>query len=179
MHRMCKLIHTDLKPENVVISLTKEELKEIKKNGCLATTKAMRRNKNLKERAVAGANGEVLVSTRLASGMSRNLFTDGLVQHPSKDRMEAMESKDKKKYKKKKRKREKKYMKQGKLPEDYDKLPQTQKDMLYYTIRSEISGEEMPTTTGPSVSEESKNTRREPSGSKTYVSTEKTEGSAE
>lgn len=26
LHRICKIIHTDLKPENVIVSLTKEEL---------------------------------------------------------------------------------------------------------------------------------------------------------
>jgi len=40
MNRICKLVHTDLKPENVVIALSKEELKEIYNNGCLANTKA-------------------------------------------------------------------------------------------------------------------------------------------
>lgn len=43
MNRICKLIHTDLKPENVVIALSKEELKEIYDNGCLANTKAFRK----------------------------------------------------------------------------------------------------------------------------------------
>jgi serine/threonine-protein kinase SRPK3 len=42
LNRICSLIHTDLKPENVVIALSKAELKEIYDNGCLATTKAMR-----------------------------------------------------------------------------------------------------------------------------------------
>lgn len=63
LNRICKLIHTDLKPENVVIALTKEELKEIYGNGCLATTKTMRKCKLRKARAVAGANNERLVST--------------------------------------------------------------------------------------------------------------------
>ena len=39
MNRICKLIHTDLKPENVVISLTRKELKEIRDKGVLKTTK--------------------------------------------------------------------------------------------------------------------------------------------
>lgn len=60
---ICKLIHTDLKPENVVIALSKEELKEIYGNGCLATTKALRKCQHWKARAVAGANNERLVST--------------------------------------------------------------------------------------------------------------------
>lgn len=138
------MIHTDLKPENVVISLTQDELREIKKNGCLATTKAMKRNKKLKERAVAGANGEVLVSTR--NPKSRNILTDRPAKHPSQEKFEQMDPAERKKYKKKKRKREKKYMKQGKLPENYDSLAQEEKDKLYFTVRSEISGDIPPST---------------------------------
>ena len=63
LNRIYGLIHTDLKPENVVISLTPAELREIYENGCLANSKAMRKSKHLKQRAVAGANGEILVSS--------------------------------------------------------------------------------------------------------------------
>ena len=43
LNRMCNLIHTDLKPENVVISLKKEELREIYDNGCLRNVKSYRK----------------------------------------------------------------------------------------------------------------------------------------
>ena len=39
MHRMCRIIHTDFKPENVVICLRDEEVIEIAKSGQLTTTK--------------------------------------------------------------------------------------------------------------------------------------------
>lgn len=39
MHRMCKIIHTDFKPENVVICLRDDEVTEIAKTGQLTTTK--------------------------------------------------------------------------------------------------------------------------------------------
>ena len=39
MHRMCKIIHTDFKPENVVIGLKDHEVAEIAKTGQLTTTK--------------------------------------------------------------------------------------------------------------------------------------------
>ena len=29
LHRKCRIIHTDLKPENVIVSLTRDELQEI------------------------------------------------------------------------------------------------------------------------------------------------------
>lgn len=39
MHRMCKIIHTDFKPENVVICLRDDEVREIAGTGQLTTTK--------------------------------------------------------------------------------------------------------------------------------------------
>lgn len=39
MHRMCKIIHTDFKPENVVVGLKDSEVAEIAKTGQLTTTK--------------------------------------------------------------------------------------------------------------------------------------------
>jgi len=38
LHRVCNLIHTDLKPENVILNLEPKELKEIKNRGYLTTT---------------------------------------------------------------------------------------------------------------------------------------------
>lgn len=38
LHRVCELIHTDLKPENVILNLLPDELKEIKNKGYLTTT---------------------------------------------------------------------------------------------------------------------------------------------
>eukprot|EP00826_Nyctotherus_ovalis_P034862 TRINITY_DN2941_c0_g1_i13.p2 TRINITY_DN2941_c0_g1~~TRINITY_DN2941_c0_g1_i13.p2 ORF type:complete len:483 (-),score=176.81 TRINITY_DN2941_c0_g1_i13:703-2151(-) len=35
LHRICKIIHTDLKPENVLLSLTKSQIAEIKEKGQL------------------------------------------------------------------------------------------------------------------------------------------------
>ena len=39
MHRMCQVIHTDFKPENVVISLKDSEVQEIARTGQLTTSK--------------------------------------------------------------------------------------------------------------------------------------------
>jgi len=33
LHQYCKLIHTDLKPENVLLKLTKDEIEDIKNRG--------------------------------------------------------------------------------------------------------------------------------------------------
>jgi serine/threonine-protein kinase SRPK3 len=61
MHRMCHIIHTDFKPENVVICLRDDEIKEIKKTGQLTTTK-MGKNEEIKKMnmKVAGTLGTYL-----------------------------------------------------------------------------------------------------------------------
>lgn len=38
LHWVCNLIHTDLKPENVILNLHRDELKEIYEKGYLTTT---------------------------------------------------------------------------------------------------------------------------------------------
>mmetsp|Transcript_25469 Transcript_25469/g.19220 ORF Transcript_25469/g.19220 Transcript_25469/m.19220 type:complete len:118 (+) Transcript_25469:568-921(+) len=43
LHRFCHIIHTDLKPENCVLSLSKAELDEVLKRGQISTM-----NKNIK-----------------------------------------------------------------------------------------------------------------------------------
>lgn len=47
LHRVCRIIHTDLKPENVIVSLTKSELQEIMNRGQISTM-----NKNLRTQNV-------------------------------------------------------------------------------------------------------------------------------
>lgn len=48
MHRMCRIIHTDFKPENVVISLRDDEVREIAKTGQLTTTKMYGNSESIK-----------------------------------------------------------------------------------------------------------------------------------
>ena len=45
LHRMCHIIHTDLKPENVLVCLTKEELREIQSSGHLNIQKTDKKKK--------------------------------------------------------------------------------------------------------------------------------------
>ena len=49
MHRMCKIIHTDFKPENVVVGLKDHEVAEIAKTGQLTTTKMSKNVDHLKK----------------------------------------------------------------------------------------------------------------------------------
>jgi serine/threonine-protein kinase SRPK3 len=51
LHRICKIIHTDLKPENVIVSLRKDELEEIMKRGSLSTM-----NKTIKTHDIVSSN---------------------------------------------------------------------------------------------------------------------------
>ena len=46
LHRMCHIIHTDLKPENVLVCLTKDELREIQTTGHLNIQKTDKKKKN-------------------------------------------------------------------------------------------------------------------------------------
>lgn len=39
MHRMCRVIHTDFKPENVVICVADDQVREIARTGQLTTSK--------------------------------------------------------------------------------------------------------------------------------------------
>ena len=48
MHRLCKIIHTDFKPENVVISLRDDEVLEIARTGQLTTTKMFNKGDHIK-----------------------------------------------------------------------------------------------------------------------------------
>ena len=44
---MCHIIHTDLKPENVLVCLTKDELREIQSNGHLNIQKTDKKKKKI------------------------------------------------------------------------------------------------------------------------------------
>ena len=46
LHRMCNIIHTDLKPENVLVCLTPEEIKEIALTGHRSNVKQTQEKRN-------------------------------------------------------------------------------------------------------------------------------------
>ena len=48
LNRVCGIIHTDLKPENVLLCLTESELKEISENGYLNVSKKKKKNMDKK-----------------------------------------------------------------------------------------------------------------------------------
>lgn len=51
LHRICHIIHTDLKPENVIVNLTRDELNEILSTGQISTM-----NKQIKTHDVVQNN---------------------------------------------------------------------------------------------------------------------------
>jgi len=143
MNRICKLIHTDLKPENVVIALTKKELREIKEKGVLKTTKMYHQKDEQIARAVAGAHEDIILSQREIIE-NRQDKQRKETEHTnselgmSKDWSE-LTGKEKKKLYKKKRKQIKKLITQGRLPQNYDDLPKEEKDKLYQEVRQKIN----------------------------------------
>lgn len=144
MNRVCKLIHTDLKPENVVITLTKNELKGIRDKGVLKTTKMYHQDENQIARIVAGAHDEIILSSRALKEETKAVHKDSMsnTDAQSKDWNE-MTAKEKKNFRKVKRKRIKKYIAQGKLPENFDDLEKEEKDKLYAEVRSQIQQENL------------------------------------
>lgn len=57
LHRFCKIIHTDLKPENVIVSLSKKELAEIYRSGQISTMNKNVRTLDLAESTNLMASG--------------------------------------------------------------------------------------------------------------------------
>ena len=76
LHRICKIIHTDLKPENVIVSLTRPELEEIIKKGHPSTV-----NKNIKTFDINQAN---LLPSKQQKTLLENVDTTGLTKQQKK-----------------------------------------------------------------------------------------------
>lgn len=125
----------------------------------LTTTKMYNKKKNLIERSVAGASKVFPHKNHFARSDDRSHDTavresqdnQGENNESNKDNADTdrsmcestMNRKDKQKYRKNKRKRVKKYIKQGKLPANYDELPKEQKDHLYNQIRNTIESQNL------------------------------------
>lgn len=140
LHRICKLIHTDLKPENVVISLTKKELSEIKNKGMLTTTKMYDKKAELIRKSVANATN--IPDAKLVNDRGRRVKQETTNLHTDRSACDTnMSRKDKQKYRKNKKKKVKKYIKQGRLPANYSSLPQEEKDRLYNEVRRKVENE--------------------------------------
>lgn len=95
LHRICKIIHTDLKPENVSLCLTESEVIEIAERGQLTTTKMYDQPEEIKKLSCAAR-------------LDPMSFRGRKQQNNSKDDDETQQDKQAKRAQKKKRQRQKK-----------------------------------------------------------------------
>lgn len=111
LHRMCNIIHTDLKPENVLLCLTEKEIKEIAANGYL----------NIKKKKKAGNTAEETKNAESDSGESKGEE----IQYGQKQK-----KLDKKKRQKKKKNLALKLKKEGKTEDEIkEALAKLDKDL--------------------------------------------------
>lgn len=73
LHRKCRIIHTDLKPENVIVALNKDQLKEIAQRGQISSMNKQIRTQNvLQDGTVGNADkGSTLLGHIDTTGMSK------------------------------------------------------------------------------------------------------------
>ena len=72
LHRKCRIIHTDLKPENVIVALNKSELFEITKRGQISTMNKTVKTQNVLE------DGTVLKLEEKGGTLLSNIDTTGM-----------------------------------------------------------------------------------------------------
>lgn len=72
LHRVCKIIHTDLKPENVNLCLTEKEVQEIAERGQLTTTKMYHQPPEIK----ALSSAAVLIDPKSFRGRGKGTTED-------------------------------------------------------------------------------------------------------
>jgi len=83
LNRICGIIHTDLKPENVLLGLTEEELKEISENGCLDVSKKKKKHNGHKS------------NTEENSSKGNNQNTEDLKKQKKKDKKKKLKNRKK------------------------------------------------------------------------------------
>lgn len=111
MHRLCKIIHTDFKPENVVISLRDDEVLEIAKTGQLTTTKMFNKGDHIKRinMKVAGTLVNPINSElRNQEQQSETAIEEGKVWEVNMDGLTAKQKKNLRKKLQRKRRKEQK-----------------------------------------------------------------------
>lgn len=93
---MCGIIHTDLKPENVLLCLTEQELKEISENGYLNVSKKNKHHEQHKEKGDidnhhSNKNGE----QSSKAGLSTQATGETLKKQKKKDKRKKLKNKKK------------------------------------------------------------------------------------
>lgn len=138
LHRMCGIIHTDLKPENVLVCLSKNELKEIEENGYFDITKL--KNKNDKKRDNNNDHNHNNTTNTNNNMNTTNITTS---KDDEGDKPKANGKKMRKKNQKYRRKQIKKLEKQGLSQEEIDKaieeiMIKRKKDTLKESVEKDI-----------------------------------------
>ena len=138
LHRMCGIIHTDLKPENVLVCLSKNELKEIEENGYFDITKL--KNKNDKKRDNNNDHNHNNTTNTNNNMNTTNITTS---KDDDGDKPKANGKKMRKKNQKYRRKQIKKLEKQGLSQEEIDKaieeiMIKRKKDTLKESVEKDI-----------------------------------------
>ena len=72
LHRICKIIHTDLKPENAIVALGNEQLGDIVKNGMI-----IKKNKKDEQRRKLLLDENLLFIPEFKKGQTGNAILDG------------------------------------------------------------------------------------------------------
>ncbi len=116
LHRVCKIIHTDLKPENVNLCLTDKEVQEIAEKGQLTTTKMYHQPAEIK----ALSSAQALVDPKSVRGR-------GNQEDAAQQRTDKQAKRNEKKKKQKQKKKEQ--MKQQQMNENM----QTEEDINHNT----------------------------------------------
>ena len=75
LHRKCRIIHTDLKPENVIVALNKSELTEIMKRGQISTMNKTVKTQNVLEDGTLFSSQD---PTKASSTILGNIDTTGM-----------------------------------------------------------------------------------------------------
>ena len=76
LHRVCKIIHTDLKPENAIVALGNDELGDIVKNG-----KIMKKRSKYQSKSKLIIDDNCLfIPQRKTGALLKGINTDGLTK---------------------------------------------------------------------------------------------------
>lgn len=96
MHRQCKIIHTDFKPENVVIGLREDEVSEIARTGQLTTTKMFHENAEYIKKLNMKVAGTLDPSAKQAAPQLPMPSMEGLTKKQKQNLKKKMQKKRKK-----------------------------------------------------------------------------------
>lgn len=116
LHRICKIIHTDLKPENTIVALSNDKLKDIIDHGIIRKTN--QKNKKAQTLMVDYDNRQYIPDTKSRMSTQASSILDGI-------NTEGMSKTQRKKLKKKLKKEQHKDHEQAK-EEDEEEPEETQ-----------------------------------------------------